>query len=93
MIINCSYSNPRWIQKSGEIRTLEPLDTAGTNANFQFASSTCSTIGTSTNEIIVATTSQSFYNGFSAGEILVIFFLFLIMLGLVTGFILKMFKK
>jgi len=79
MIYNCSYSNPRWILKSGEVRTLEPLETAGTNADFQFSSSTC--------EIQSATSSiVSIENGFSHGEIVMSVFLFLIFMVSIYNF-------
>ena len=44
----CVFSDARWIQKSGEIRTLEPLGTAGSNANFQFQKMDCVGNATST---------------------------------------------
>ena len=78
----CSLSNPLWILKTGEIRTLEPLETAGTNANFQFGSSTCvATIS----EINTASTTMTY------GDILIGFFLFLMILGAVFGFIISKF--
>jgi len=82
--INCSFSNPLWILKSGEVRTLEPLETAGTNANFQFASSTCVITQN------LATTTSA-YNGFTYGEIVISLFLFLILLQLVFSFFIAKF--
>lgn len=79
--INCNYYNPRWIEKSGEVRTLQPLETAGTNANFQFASSTCSMPPGST----ASTTA-----GFTSGEIVSTTFLFLILMVLGFDLFLKM---
>jgi len=74
----CNFTNARWILKSGEIRTLEPLETANTNANFHFASSTCvATIS----EIKTASSTMTY------GDILISFFLFLMILGSVFSFI------
>jgi hypothetical protein len=78
----CNFTNARWIQKSGEIRTLEPLETANTNVNFQFSSSTCYS---QISEIKTASTTLTY------GEILISFFLFIIMLGSVFGFIINKF--
>jgi hypothetical protein len=75
MITNCNYFNARWILKTGEIRTLEPLTTAESKVPFQFASSTCVTLtATST----TATSTAGIYNGFTYGEIIISVFVFLI---------------
>ena len=82
---NCNFSNPLWIQKTGEVRTLEPLATAGTNTNFQFGSSTCQT-----SYVSISTTSV--YNGFTAGEIITTLFLFWILVFLIFQFLIFRFS-
>jgi hypothetical protein len=74
----CDFSNPQWILKTGAVRTLEPLSTAGTNANFQFGSSTCS--------IIEITTSTSPIDNYSGGEIVNSVLIFWIFLSIILGF-------
>jgi hypothetical protein len=72
----CSYSNPLEVIKNGEIIILEyPV---ATNVNYQWGSSTCvATIS----EINTASTTMTY------GDILISFFLFLLILGSVFSFI------
>lgn len=73
----CSYSNPLWILKSGEVRTLEPLGNASTNANFQFGNSICySDIEIELN--VASGSLPAIDNGFTHGEVVLSVFVFLI---------------
>ena len=86
-ITNCYFSNPLWIQKDGEIRTLQPLSTAGTNANFQFSSSTCATYDYD----FLTSSTLKIYNGFTGGEIVISLLLFWIFSFLIFNFIVEKF--
>jgi len=73
----CTFGNPLYAHKMGnDPVTFEYPDEH--DENFQFATSTCVTV-TDTGE--ATTTGQSFTGGFSYGEVVIGFFMLLLMLG------------
>lgn len=70
----CSYGAPLVVNKSGSVTTLVYPD--ATNQNYQFSTSTCVTI--SPTQTITLTGGATVENGFTYGEIIIAFFLLLL---------------
>ncbi len=86
MIQNCIYGNPLEVIKTGDL--IELKYPVATNVNFQWGSSTCSYTGTTE---IIDTSGASTTLGFSYGDILTNYFLFIIMVAMITGFLINKF--
>lgn len=84
----CSFYNPVVSEKLvGEIIFVYPT---ASNQNFQYSSSSCVYSGQLET---IATSTQKTINGFTYGDILTNYFIFIILIGCVAGFLINKFVK